>query len=124
MPARLFLAIAGAAGVIVVGADAAASHLAAGDAHRLELAAIASRYGLAHAAALLALALAGQRRADGWLAAAGWCFAAGLVLFCGGLDLLAAGAPQNFALAVPAGGIAFMLGWLAILIAALRAKPV
>jgi uncharacterized membrane protein YgdD (TMEM256/DUF423 family) len=120
---RLFLAISGAAGAIAVAADAAATHLLAGDAHRLDLAATAARYGLIHAAALLGVALLIERHREFWLVVAGWSFVAGLVLFCGSLDLLAAGASQGFAAAAPWGGTAFILGWLAILVAALRAKP-
>ncbi len=63
---------------------------------RLDFAATAARYGLVHAASLVALALllrtvpAGAARV--WLLAAGWCFAAAVALFCGTLDLLACGA--------------------------------
>jgi uncharacterized membrane protein YgdD (TMEM256/DUF423 family) len=118
---RIFLAIAGAAGAISVAVDAAATHLLAGDDYRLGLAATASRYGLIHAAALLALALLIERSGF-WLCAAGWCFVIGLVLFCGSLDLLAAGAPHIVAHAAPWGGTAFILGWLGVLVAALRPK--
>ncbi|HWE72114.1 MAG TPA: DUF423 domain-containing protein [Stellaceae bacterium] len=119
MTGRIFLAVAGAAGAISVAADAAATHLLAGDAYRLGLAATASRYGMIHAAALLALAFLIERGAW-WLGAAGWCFVIGLVLFCGSLDLLAAGAPHIVAHAAPWGGTAFILGWLAALVAAAR----
>jgi uncharacterized membrane protein YgdD (TMEM256/DUF423 family) len=115
---RIFLAIAGAAGAISVAVDAAATHLLAADAYRLGLAETASRYGLIHAAALVGLVFIVER--GGWLRAAGWCFVAGLILFCGSLDLLAAGAPRIVAHAAPWGGTAFILGWLAILVAALR----
>ena len=116
---RIFLTIAGAAGTISVAVDAAAAHLLAGDTYRLGLAETASRYGLLHAAALLALVFLIER-GGGWLRAAGWCFIVGLVLFCGSLDLLAAGASPIVARAAPWGGTAFILGWLAILAAALR----
>ncbi len=118
---RIFLAIAGAAGAISVAVDAAATHLLAGDAYRLGLAETAARYGLIHAAALLALVFLIERGGC-WLCAAGWCFVTGLVLFCGSLDLLAAGAPPFVAHAAPWGGTAFILGWLAVLVAALRPK--
>jgi uncharacterized membrane protein YgdD (TMEM256/DUF423 family) len=118
---RIFLAIAGAAGAISVAVDAAATHFLAGDAYRLGLAETASRYGLIHAAALLALVFLIERGGC-WLCAAGWCFTIGLVLFCGSLDLLAAGAPHLVAHAAPWGGTAFVLGWLAVLVAALRPK--
>jgi uncharacterized membrane protein YgdD (TMEM256/DUF423 family) len=118
---RIFLAIAGVAGAVSVAVDAAATHLLTGDAYRLGLAATASRYGMIHAVALLAIAFLIERGGC-WLCAAGWCFVVGLVLFCGSLDLLAAGAPHLIAHAAPWGGTAFILGWLAVLVAALRPK--
>ena len=115
---RIFVAIAGVAGAMSVAVDAAAADLLAADAYRLGLAETASRYGLIHAAALLALAFLVER--GGWLRAAGWCFVAGLMLFCGSLALLSAGAPPIVARAAPWGGTAFIAGWLAVLVAALR----
>ena len=121
--ARCFLAAAGIAGAISVAADAAARHLLAGDAARLELATIAARYGLIHAAALLGVAiLAG--RGGFWPRAAGWLFIAGLILFCLSLDLVALGASSRLTALTPWGGSAFILGWLALLIAALRPRRV
>jgi len=76
---------------------------------------------LIHAAALLALGFLIER-GSGWLRAAGWCFILGLILFCGSLDLLAAGAPEIVARAAPLGGTAFILGWMMVLLAALRPK--
>jgi uncharacterized membrane protein YgdD (TMEM256/DUF423 family) len=118
---RIFLAVAGAVGAVSVAVDAAATHLLAGDTYRIDLAGTASRYGLIHAAALLALAFLIERGGR-WFRAAGWCFILGLILFCGSLDLIAAGAPPIVARAAPWGGTAFILGWLAVLVAALRPK--
>ena len=119
--ARIFLAVAGAAGAVSVAVDAAATHLLAGNAYRLGLAETASRYGLFHAAALLALVFLIER-GGGWLRVGGWCFIVGLVLFCGSLDLIAAGAAPIIARAAPWGGTAFIFGWLAVLVAAIRPK--
>jgi uncharacterized membrane protein YgdD (TMEM256/DUF423 family) len=124
MPSRIFLAVAGASGSVAVAVDAAATHLLAGDPMRLGFAATAARYGLIHAATLVALALLIERGGEFWLRLAGWCFVAGLILFCGSLDLLAAGAPSGAAIAAPWGGTAFILGWLAVLVAALRPRRV
>ncbi|HKT18548.1 MAG TPA: DUF423 domain-containing protein [Stellaceae bacterium] len=123
MSARVFLAIAGASGAVSAAIDAAADHLLTGDPHRAALAATAARYGLIHAAALLALSVLIARSHSVWLLASGWFFIAGLALFCGGLDLVAAGAPPRLAMLVPWGGAAFILGWIALLIAALRPRP-
>ena len=45
-------------------------------------------------------------------------FLAGIVLFCARLYLLALGAPRGFGAITPAGGVALILGWLALAIAA------
>lgn len=119
---RLFLAFAGIAGAVAVAGDAAARHLLAADAARAGLAATASRYGLIHALALLVLVALLRQAAQGvaraGLIAAAWCFIGGILLFCGGLDLLAAGLPPNLVMAVPVGGSLFILGWAAIFAAA------
>jgi uncharacterized membrane protein YgdD (TMEM256/DUF423 family) len=123
---RLWIAVAGVSGAMAVAVDAAARHALAGDAARIDWAMTGARYGLVHAVALLAIA--GLRRIEPsrllpwFLGAAGWCFVAGTVLFCGSLYLLAAGAPFAVARAAPFGGTLFILGWLAIFAAALRPK--
>ena len=119
MRERIFLAIAGAFGALSVAIDAAARHLLAGDAQRLEFATIAARYGLVHSTALVGVALLWQRAGSGlWLGLAGWLLVAGLVLFCGSLVLLSVGAPPFLAMLAPWGGSAFIAGWLALLAAA------
>lgn len=124
MNERAFLAIAGLSGALSVVMDAVARHVLAGDAERLELATTAARYGLIHAAALLAVALlAGRTQSGIWLYAAGWLIAAGLVLFCGSLALVAAGAPHGLTALAPWGGTSFILGWIALFIAAVRPRP-
>ncbi len=121
---RFFLATAGIAGALSVAADAIARHVLAGAGERLELATIAARYGLIHAAVLLGVALLVERHGAGfWPRAAGWLFTAGLVLFCLSLDLIALGASPRLAMLAPWGGTAFILGWLSLLIAALRPRP-
>jgi uncharacterized membrane protein YgdD (TMEM256/DUF423 family) len=120
MAGRAFLAIAGLSGALSVAADAVARHLLAGDSHLFEFATISARYGLIHAAALVGVTALRDRHDNGlWLAVSGWLFAAGLLLFCGSLDLVAAGAPAALTALTPWGGTAFILGWLALLIAAL-----
>jgi uncharacterized membrane protein YgdD (TMEM256/DUF423 family) len=120
---RLWLGWAGLSGAVAVAAEAAARHLSAGDAHRLELAATAARYGLVHSLALFAAAMFAARLRSGpgrgWLIAGGWAFAGGLALFCGSLYLLAAGAPPVVAWATPIGGTLFIAGWAALFVTAL-----
>jgi uncharacterized membrane protein YgdD (TMEM256/DUF423 family) len=52
---------------------------------------------------------------------AGWLFLAGIALFSGSLYALALGAPKWLGAVAPLGGTAFILGWLAFAVAAVRA---
>jgi len=120
---RIFLGLAGCAGAISVTVDALARHALAGDAHAIELATISARYGLIHAAALLAIALLCQRNERRfWLSLAGWLFVAALILFCATLDVVVFGAPAWLLALTPVGGTAFIAGWAALLVAALTMR--
>lgn len=128
---RIWVAMAGLSGTAAVGADAAARHLLAGEAYRLDLVATAARYGLVHAVALVAIAALarpaapGERRSGArrWFAISGWCFVGGIVLFCGSLYALAAGAPSAMARTAPLGGVLFIAGWAALLVGAIMPRP-
>jgi uncharacterized membrane protein YgdD (TMEM256/DUF423 family) len=110
-------------GLLAVAAGAAASHLFAADAHRIALMSTGAQYAMYHALALVALAALAAReagRVERFLAAAGWLFLAGTVLFSGSLYLLALTGTPVFAQVTPIGGIAFMLGWISLGISAGR----
>ncbi|MBI4061621.1 MAG: DUF423 domain-containing protein [Elusimicrobia bacterium] len=67
------------------------------------------RYQVYHALALLLLAaLRGPEKA-------GWCFAAGIVLFSGSLYLLALTGVRKWGAVAPVGGLLFLIGWLIVL---------
>ncbi len=126
---RVMLAAAGIMGALGVAAAAWTEHRlsASASAAQLDFARTAVRFALVHAVALVAIAAVlrdglgrGARRC---LAAAGVGFIGGFILFCGGLWLLAAGAAPAWARGVPVGGTLFILGWLAVLAAALAPRP-
>ncbi len=123
---RIFIAVAALAGALSVGADAAAQHYLAGDEARAALAATGARYGLIHAAVLVAVALLLEVPAGGVgrlaLALSGWSFVLALFSFCGGLFLHAAGYAA-FAMFVPAGGVLFIAGWILLLVHAVSPRP-
>ena len=83
-------------------------------------------YQLTHALALLVVGVWLRASAHGsgapgrLLGFAGGAFAAGVLLFSGSLYLLALGGPRWLGPVTPAGGLAFLAGWLALAIAALR----
>jgi uncharacterized membrane protein YgdD (TMEM256/DUF423 family) len=110
---RLGIAFAGLCGAMAVGFAAYSAHGLAGDPRAQGLADRAAQYQLFHALALLAadrLAAEGRRLAR--LAFA--LFAAGIVLFSGSLYVKALMGAMPVPLVTPAGGIAFILGWLAL----------
>jgi len=110
---RLLIVAAGLNGLAAVTAGAAAQHLWVDGAARA-LSETAIRYGLPHAAALVALAALptpARRLTRGLLALAGAVLALGVTLFAGALYALAAGAPPPVTSVVPAGGSLMILGW-------------
>lgn len=116
---RLWLAIAGLGGLASVAAGALAAH-GAFDAQSAMLLHTGELYGMVHAAALLALTAAAERRErlGVTLILAGSAFAVGIVLFSFSLFALALTGIQGFAIATPFGGTALLIGWAAL---ALRA---
>jgi uncharacterized membrane protein YgdD (TMEM256/DUF423 family) len=133
MPANLFLAagaLYGATGVVLgaFGAHALASRLSDSN---LAVWDTAVTYQLTHALALLVVGLLTRAPAPGRarepgsspstaLNIAGWGFLVGVVLFSGSLYALAIGGPRMLGPVTPIGGVAFITGWVALLIGALR----
>ncbi|MBY3064040.1 DUF423 domain-containing protein [Rhizobium laguerreae] len=101
----LFAGLFGVAGV-------ALAALAAHGGGEANLAASASAMCLAHAPALLALALGNVRLRTPWLA--GLLMIVGTLLFAGDLVTLRFTGSGLFPYAAPTGGWAMMLGWLAV----------
>ncbi|EJL57052.1 putative small membrane protein [Rhizobium sp. CF122] len=110
--APLFYLFAGLFGFAGVALSAAAAH-GGGDAH---LVASASAMCLAHAPALLALAIGTEKLRTAWLA--GILIGAGTLLFAGDLVALRYAGSGLFPMAAPTGGFAMMFGWLAIAVGA------
>lgn len=86
-------------------------------------------YHLIHALALLLVGLwlrfasAGGESGQGPLLVAGWGFVLGVLMFSGSLYVLALGGPRLLGPVTPLGGTAFLVGWLALLWAAVRGAP-
>lgn len=74
-----------------------------------------------HALGLVAVGLARQHLPSSpWLRAAGWLLTAGIVLFSGSLYVLALSGERWLGPVTPVGGLAFILGWLALAVAVLK----
>ena len=82
----------------------------------------AARYQMYHALALLVVAFAAGRAGGGW-ALAGWLFTAGIVVFSGSLYVLALSGVRWLGAITPLGGLCFLAGWVALLLAGIRASP-
>ena len=82
-----------------------------------------ARYHMYHALALLAVAWAVTRWPGAATTAAGWLFITGTLLFSGSLYLLAITGVRALGAITPIGGLAFILGWLALAWAAWGARP-
>lgn len=79
------------------------------------------RYQMYHALALVAVVVALGRWPDSSLAVtAGWLFVAGIILFSGSLYGLALLDVRILGAVTPLGGVAFIAGWLCLLLAAWR----
>lgn len=118
---RLWIALAGLAGLSAVAMAAIAAH-ALGSYPPAAQAMVQSALRMQgwHALALLGTGLWAPR--GGWLAqAAGACFALGLLAFCGAVYALALGGVQ-LGLLAPTGGFLLMAGWALLGISALRAR--
>ncbi len=70
-----------------------------------------ARYQMYHALAVLVVALAASRTADGLLPLAGWLFVSGCVVFSGSLYLLALTGTRWLGAVTPLGGLCFLAGW-------------
>jgi uncharacterized membrane protein YgdD (TMEM256/DUF423 family) len=119
----LFIAFAGISGVTATVMAAFARHGldAATQAHQIDQVTTGVHMDYVHSLAMLGVAaLAGLGRLhNGWATAAQWLFLAGGMLFAGTLYLLGLGLPPSLGTSVPIGGLAYILGWLSLTVAAL-----
>jgi uncharacterized membrane protein YgdD (TMEM256/DUF423 family) len=76
------------------------------------------RYQMYHALAVMATGLIVARMGGRLIVTAGWLFTAGIVLFSGSLYLLAFTGITMLGVITPIGGVAFLLGWGCLAVAA------
>jgi uncharacterized membrane protein YgdD (TMEM256/DUF423 family) len=73
-----------------------------------------------HSLALLATGLLGLHRYVPGIRLAGWAFALGILLFSGSLYALALTGERWLGMVTPFGGMAFLTGWVGLMLAARR----
>jgi len=110
---RLFLVLGSLFGFLAVALGAFAAHalkarLGADLSATFE---VGVRYQMYHALALLAVGLAHRSSPNPLLAASGWLFVVGIVVFSGSLYVLGLSGIRWFGAITPFGGIAFLAGW-------------
>jgi len=106
----MLVGIAGASAVLL-GAFGAHALRGVLDGRGMELWHTAVNYHAWHALALVMTAALGRGRSG---RTALFAFGTGIVLFSGSLYALALGAPRWVGIITPLGGLAFVLGWLAL----------
>jgi uncharacterized membrane protein YgdD (TMEM256/DUF423 family) len=130
---RRWIAIGAALGALGVAFGAFGAHSLpgllenlgyAGDdlARRREIFETAVRYQTLHALAIVAVGIALEMRTSSYWRFAVWAFLIGVAIFSGLLKVLSVAGPQwNWLGAiVPFGGVAMIVGWIAVAIGALR----
>jgi uncharacterized membrane protein YgdD (TMEM256/DUF423 family) len=119
---RLFFSLGAGSALLAVAAGAFGAH---GLQNRLGPGALAifetaARYQMYHALGLLAVAWAANQWPGALPSWAGWLFVAGTVLFSGSLYVLALTGIGWLGAITPLGGLAFMAGWLCLVLRAAR----
>jgi uncharacterized membrane protein YgdD (TMEM256/DUF423 family) len=82
-------------------------------------------YQLAHAVVLMLLSTSSSTsflNNSALCRFAGWCLLVGVILFSGSIYLLVLGGPRFLGPVTPLGGTAFLIGWAALVVQALRAS--
>ncbi|BAZ43833.1 hypothetical protein NIES4102_08350 [Chondrocystis sp. NIES-4102] len=119
---QIFLAIAGILGGLSVILGSFASHALKGKLsdYALEIWETATKYQMYHALALMLVALLLSRLTTTSLplTIAGYAFIAGILLFSGSLYALSLSGIKSLGAITPLGGIAFILGWGCLVVAA------
>lgn len=114
--ARIFLACAGVAGLLGVGAGAFGAHALRDRLSESMLSAFQTGvlYHLIHAVALLVVAVLAARRPGRAIHLAGWLMVAGIVLFSGSLYAMALSGVTGLGAITPLGGLCFLGAWAAV----------
>ena len=119
---RLFFGLGASSALLSVAAGAFGAH-ALRDRLNPEYLAVfetAARYQMYHGLGLLAVAWAVSRWPGGIAQWAGWFFVIGTVLFSGSLYSLALTGARWLGAVTPLGGVAFLAGWLCLILSARR----
>ena len=121
---RTFVTTAAIAGGLAVAAGAFGSHILEDtlSEHMLEVFQTGVEYQMYHALALLASAWAYTRWHSRYARISGWAFLTGIVVFSGSLYLLSLTGIRWIGAVTPIGGVAFIVGWIALALSPRRRR--
>ncbi|MEL6179562.1 MAG: DUF423 domain-containing protein [Myxococcota bacterium] len=88
----------------------------------LEIFEVGVRYQMYHALGLLAVAFAASQIKHGCIAAAGWLFVSGILIFSGSLYTLSLSGIRWLGAITPIGGVCFIAGWACLVWGALASR--
>lgn len=110
---QTLIAVGSLGAALAVAAGAFGAHMlkAVLDPPMLAVFETAARYQMYHALGMIAVGLAGQGFGCPQVVRAGWCFAAGILLFCGSLYGVSLLGIRWLGAMTPIGGLAFIIGW-------------
>ncbi|TVQ49182.1 MAG: DUF423 domain-containing protein [Gammaproteobacteria bacterium] len=119
---RTFALLGAVFGGVAVALGAFAAHALAArvEPRMLEVFETAARYQMFHALALFAVAWVGRETRAASARLAGWAFVIGIVLFSGSLYAMVFSGVRALGMITPLGGVAFIVGWLALAFACWR----
>jgi uncharacterized membrane protein YgdD (TMEM256/DUF423 family) len=119
---RVFFGVGAASALLAVAAGAFGAHAlrARISPEYLAIFETGARYQIYHALALVAAAWAVARWPGSLAVYAGWLFMLGTVLFSGSLYILALTGARWWGAVTPIGGMAFLAGWLCLVLTAVR----
>jgi uncharacterized membrane protein YgdD (TMEM256/DUF423 family) len=119
---RVFFGLGAVSAMLAVGAGAFGAHAlrARISPEHLAIFETGARYQIYHALALLAVAWAVSRWPGSLPVFAGWLFVLGSILFSGSLYILALTGVRWWGAVTPIGGLAFLGGWVCLVLTAVR----
>jgi uncharacterized membrane protein YgdD (TMEM256/DUF423 family) len=121
---KLFIILGAILGGLSVAAGAFGAHAlrAQLEPRMLEVFETAARYQMYHALALFGAAWLYQQTGSQAAQVAGWAFLAGILMFSGSLYAMVFTGVRALGAITPIGGMAFLVGWGALAVAALKLR--
>jgi uncharacterized membrane protein YgdD (TMEM256/DUF423 family) len=119
---KIFVILGALLGGLGVAAGAFGAHAlrARLEPRMLEVFETGARYQMYHALALFGVAWLLQQTQSTAAQVAGWAFVAGILLFSGSLYAMAFTGMRGLGAVTPIGGVAFIVGWAALAVAATK----